>query len=314
MKTYKIFLFIAVVCSGITGFSQQDPQFSQNMHNKLYPNPAVAGSNQAICLTLLGRYQWLQFDGNPETYLLSVHGPVNLLKQNFGVGLSVTKDRLGSQSSLGAKGALAWRKGLGNGTVGVGVGLGMINVALDPFSEGDAIDGIAGDPSINAASVSDIGFDMDLGLYYHADKLYVGFSSTHITQSELKNTNLSYNVARHYYVMAGYNAELNPNFVIQPSVLAKSDATSTQFELNMMLVYKQQMWAGMSYRVSDAIAPMIGVNWPLGNGNIKFGYAYDITLSLLKSYSAGSHELMLGYCFDINDKNKVERHKTVRFL
>lgn len=308
----KIVLLYIAVTLAFAGFAQQDPQFSQNMHNRLYPNPAVAGSNQAICATLLGRYQWMQFEGKPETYLLSVHGPVNLLKQNFGVGLSVSQDKLGQSKYIGAKGALAWRKSLGNGTVGIGVGLGMLNFSISPFEDGDATDGIAGDVTISGSSLSDIGFDMDLGLYYHSDKLYVGFSSTHMTQPELKTS--TYDVARHYFVMAGYNAELNQNFVIQPSVLAKADGTSAQLDLNLMLVYKQQFWAGLSYRMSDAIAPMIGVNYPLGNGNLKFGYSYDITLSLLKSYSAGSHELMLGYCLDIPDKNKVERHKTVRFL
>lgn len=313
----RILLVFAVAVLVLSGFAQQDPQFSQNMYNRLYPNPAVAGSNQAICATLLGRYQWVQFndgDGNPETYLLSVHGPVNALKQNFGVGLSVTQDQLGHQRNLGAKGAFAWRKSLGEGTIGVGLGLGMINVAVKPFSATDAIDGIANDPSINGATVSDLGFDMDLGLYYNSDKLYVGLSSTHLTQTELKGANLAYNVKRHYYIMAGYNAQLNQDFVLQPSVFAKSDATSSQLDLNLMLLYKNQIWAGLSYRMSDAIAPMIGVNWPVGNGNLKFGYSYDITTSLLKQYSAGSHELMLGYCFDIKEKNKVDRHKTVRFL
>jgi type IX secretion system PorP/SprF family membrane protein len=94
--------------------------------------------------------------------------------------------------------------------------------------------------------------------------------------------------------MAGYNAELNQDFVLQPSVFAKSDATSTQLDLNMLLLYKQKIWAGLSYRFSDAIAPMFGVNWPRGNGNLKFGYSYDYSVSRFNQYSTGGHELVLG--------------------
>jgi type IX secretion system PorP/SprF family membrane protein len=309
-----VLLFVLILSSGLL-FAQQDPQFSQNMHNRLFPNPAVAGSNNAVCATLLGRYQWMQFSGRPETYLLSVHGPFKALKQDFGAGLSISQDKLGNNhKTLGAKVALAWRKPLGNGTIGVGIGGGIVNVSVDPFSDSDAIDGVSGDPSINKVAVSDMAADFDLGLYYQSDKLYVGFSSTHLSESELKGTDLSYIVSRHYYIMAGYRAELNQTFVLQPSIFAKTDASSTQVDINMTLMYKEQVWAGLSYRFTDAIVPMIGLMYPMGNGSLKFGYAYDITTSLLKQYSSGSHELMLSYCMGINEKNKVQRHKTVRFL
>ena len=312
MIKHKITTSLIACVLVIMGIAQQDPQFTQNMHNKLFPNPAVAGSKQAICATMLGRYQWMAFDGNPETYMLTVHGPVNIAKQNLGVGLTVSKDDLGNQGYFGAKGALAYRIPLAEGNIGFGLGIGMLNLAMEPFSNDDAIDGVDQDAAINTVSTSDLGFDMDLGLYYHSDKLYVGFSSTHLTQPELKST--TFDVARHYFIMAGYNAELNPDFVLQPSVLAKSDAASTQLDLNLMLIYKQQFWAGLSYRWLDAIAPMIGVNWPVGDGNLKFGYSYDITTSLIKQYSNNTHEIMLGYCFEMQKKNNIDRHKTVRFL
>ncbi len=312
----KSILLGAVLCVCITGFSQQDPQFSQNMHNRLFPNPGVAGSNKAICATLLGRQQWMGFDGKPETYLFTIHAPVRILRG--GLGLSVTSDKLGSENTMGLKAAYAYRQTIGVGDLGIGVGIGMVSksikdewVSIDPYSQ---------DPSIPDNGASDAGFDLDFGLYYKTNKLYVGLSSTHLTESDLEqienNTSgLSYKVARHYYIMAGYEYEINPSFTLLPSVFVKSDASSTQFDVNINVLYNNLIWGGVSYRFQDAIVPMIGiVKEGIGPGTLKFGYSYDVTTSALRQYSSGSHEIMLGYCFKIPEVEKVQKHKTVRFL
>ena len=73
-------------------FSQQDPQFSQNMFNKLANNPGYAGSNQAICVTMLHRSQWMGFEGAPKTLNLSVDAGIPAI--HGGVGLNIVKDEI----------------------------------------------------------------------------------------------------------------------------------------------------------------------------------------------------------------------------
>ena len=68
----KTILFLSFLLIATLVFSQQDPQFSQNMFNKLANNPGYAGSNQAICATALHRSQWMGFEGAPTTLNLSV--------------------------------------------------------------------------------------------------------------------------------------------------------------------------------------------------------------------------------------------------
>jgi len=48
---------------------------------------------------------------------------------------------------------------------------------------------------------------------------------------------------------------------------------------------------GFSYRLNDAVVPMFGIEM----NQFVFGYAYDITLSDIKTYSQGSHELIFIY-------------------
>lgn len=329
----KALVSAAFVGLAFAGFSQQDPQFSQNMNNRLFPNPGVAGSNDAICATLLGRNQWVGFEGRPESYLFSAHAPFTLpfINKEAGAGLSVISDRLGQISTVGVKGSFAYRQkipGSMGGKLGIGVGIGFVSKKLgnnwksfDPFFQ---------DPTIPDNGVGRGSFDLDFGLYYKNDELYFGLSTTHLTEATLAEsfaanpdginsvpTDFNYNVVRHYYLMAGYDIKMNnPLFVLQPSIFVKSEAVSTQVDLNMTVLYNNFFWGGVTYRLQDAIVPIFGVNYEPGTipGTFRIGYSYDFTTSQIRKASSGSHEIFLGYCFKIAPEIRITRHKTVRFL
>ena len=108
----NLFLILFVFCS-LTVLSQQVPQFSQNMFNKLANNPAFAGSRDAISTTVLQRSQYMGFEGGPTTLNLSVDAPVSLL--HGGVGLNIIQDQIGEVelSTLDIKGSYAYTTQLG---------------------------------------------------------------------------------------------------------------------------------------------------------------------------------------------------------
>jgi type IX secretion system PorP/SprF family membrane protein len=97
----KLLTVLAVGCLSTVAVAQQDPQFSQNMFNKLWVNPASAGSNEAICASLLYRAQWVSFDGAPKSGVLGIEAP--LMNNKIGVGLSIATDEIGFENSLTAK-------------------------------------------------------------------------------------------------------------------------------------------------------------------------------------------------------------------
>jgi type IX secretion system PorP/SprF family membrane protein len=146
--------------------------------------------------------------------------------------------------------------------------------------------------------------------------MYVGISGVHLLAPKLQGTNLEYLMARHYYVTAGYEYEVIPDIVIRPNFLLKTDAASTQLDINANVLYQNMVWAGLSYRLQDAIVPMLGYQGTLANGkgNYRVGYSYDLTLSNIKRYSSGSHEIMLGFCYNITPPKKITRYKNPRFL
>ncbi|HMW96421.1 MAG: type IX secretion system membrane protein PorP/SprF [Bacteroidetes bacterium] len=305
----------AVVCAVVAtvSYAQQDPQYTQFMFDRLSVNSGVAGTSGNLCATLLLRQQWSGFDGAPKTGLLNLQGAIP--KINSGVGLSVYFDKLGQENSTIARLHYAYHVKLGGGSSVLGVGLyaglssrtlGSQWVAVDPVTEDDAI------PD-NGSSAS--GFDLGAGIYYMNKRLWAGLSSTQLPETELKNVSIKNK--RHYYAQAGYRADLGKNFALLPSLLIKSDATSTQFDLNITAMYKDMVWLGATYRTEDAIAPMIGFQMPTGKEKksmFKIGYSYDVTTSELRNYSSGSHEIMLNYCFMIKKKEVIEIYGHPRFL
>ncbi len=318
----KTLTIIALSITGFASFAQQDAQYSMNMFNRLAINPGYAGTNQALCATLLYRQQWSNFTGAPKTGLLSVdYGKI----LGGGIGITVDQDQLGFEKNLKAKLAYSYHLNLGGaGILGIGLDAGMIQKSYSGnFIAPDGTTTNTGggtDGSIPWSGASTTTYDLGFGLYYKStdDKLYVGLSSLHLPEQKMSasgvsSTNLwdySYTVARHYYVMAGYRFQIGSSFDLTPSILTKSDASSTQLDINLLAKWQKMIFIGASYRLSDAIVGIVGIEYH----GFKFGYSYDMTTSNIKTYSNGTHEIMLGYCHKFVKPDKRQSHQNVRFL
>ena len=326
--------------------AQQDPQFSQNMNNRLFYNPAFAGMNDGICAYMLGRQQWAGFEGRPETYVFGVQGTFTtpIINMRSGGGLTIVGDALGQQRYFGLKGSYSLHVPLkfpgGNpGYLGIGVGVGLMQFSLGNNwrpSDGPAFM----DPSIPDEGFSEGGFDLDFGLFYQTylaqdRKLYFGLSMTHVNGVAFEGAGdvfkksfpdderivpwaTQFKMYQHIYAMAGFDYPIPGNelFVLKPSVLLKSDVVTAQLDLNLNVEWNNFLWGGLSYRAVDAAVLMAGVisAVPGVPGTFKAGYSYDFTTSRIAKGSSGSHEVFLQYCFKLKPQPPVRQHRNVRFL
>ncbi|MCK4920591.1 MAG: type IX secretion system membrane protein PorP/SprF [Bacteroidales bacterium] len=311
MKVRNFSIFIIFFISSVNLFSQQDPEFSQTRSVLTAFNPAAAGANEKVCLNMAHHEQWVGFDGAPSTSFFSADGSFSFFGADHGLGLSIMNDAFAFNSDLGLNLNYAYRMNLGDGKLAFGTSLGIINKSLDPDwinNEGD----IAGDPEIPQTKESRVGFDMGLGIFYNTEKLFLGISTTHLNQAEIKYENASPYLVRHYYLTAGYNLQLsNPMFEVMPTFVLKSDGKANQLYINTNLRYNKRFWGGVSYRPGDAIVGIFGLE--LFNG-VKIGYSYDFIVSKISKYSSGTHELTVGYCFDLSLDKTPQRYKSIRFL
>jgi len=182
----------------------------------------------------------------------------------------------------------------------------------------------ADDPLIPGGGSSTTTYDLGLGAYYATPGgLYVGLSTTHLSAPKVDGSgayakNYVFDVARHYYVIAGYTYNASPTWDIKPDINIESDASSTQFQLDCLAQYNKLIWFGLGYRLQDAGIAFVGLNYAFPNSksgaNLKIGYSYDFTTSQIKSYSSGSHELMLQFCFRPINTPKATWHQNTRYL
>ena len=96
-------LTILFIMYGITLFSQQTAEFTQYMLNKTYINPGATGSCDALCITGIGRDQWMGLKDdssrtiNPRTYQISAEMPVYSI--HSALGMSYEYDMIGFEKN-----------------------------------------------------------------------------------------------------------------------------------------------------------------------------------------------------------------------
>ena len=143
--------------------------------------------------------------------------------------------------------------------------------------------------------------DFGAGVYVYSidKKWYFGASVPQIIQQKIKffdnsTTSLS-KLATHYYVTAGYKFSINDDFKIEPSTCLKYVKPAPfQFDLGLRAIYQEKVWIGGAFRYLDAVSAMVGYTM---QENITFAYSYDFTMTNIKKYSTGTHELMIGIKF-----------------
>jgi type IX secretion system PorP/SprF family membrane protein len=316
-----ILIFCAfVICTG--AFSQQERQVSHYMYDHISINPGSAGSSDQISTHAIMRQQWVGIEGAPVEFVVNLSAPFKLFKANHGVGLSIWKDQLGFNNDINLSVSYAYQFNVGNGKLGLGISGSFDNQKLDnpewiiPTSP---VHDPSNDNAIPTGDQNEYTFDLGAGLFYRTEELYVGLSTTHIMEDEFvyqsetsPTAESSFKMYRHYYLTAGYNIQLsNPTFELLPSVFIQSDARMTKIDLNTTLMYNKKFWAGVTYRVGSAVVGMIGLD--IMNG-IKVGYSYDFDTSELARFSKGSHEIMIGYSFNVGVDKVSQKYKSIRFL
>lgn len=303
----KIIILILAVISVITVSAQQDPQFTQNMFNKLANNPGFAGSRGVIATSILHRSQWMGFSDDgaaASTQNFSVDAELPFLYG--GVGLNVVKDNIAEFSNLGLQASYAYRTELGVGQIGMGMSIGMYQSGLN----GGALKSAqSGDPVIPTGEVKGSSLDIGAGIYYNTQDVYIGLSSAHMTEPTVEwSDGQNFNLTRHYFLIAGYYHELSSLLSLNPSIYLKSDGATSQLDINTNLIYNNKMWGGVSYRLDEGISLLAGMNV---NEDLRFGLAYDVTLMNAMSNSL---EFMLGYNFKIKTNKAISKYKNPRFL
>ncbi|MEO6729204.1 MAG: type IX secretion system membrane protein PorP/SprF [Candidatus Dojkabacteria bacterium] len=299
--TYKIItlLFLLSVCK--ESVAQQEAMYTQYMFNSLAINPAYAGSRNVISATALYRNQWTGIDGAPKTSTFTIDAPIK--DKTIGIGLQVFNDKLGITTTNGLVISSAYRIRMEKGTLSFGLQGSMSNFKLDFASVN--LDELGGtyDPAFSQ-NVNAMQFNFGTGIYYNSDKFYIGASVPQLFPNRLSNSAVTSNEAKqrmHLFISTGYVFTVNEDVKFKPSLLFKGvQGAPIEGDINASFWLKDVIGLGVQYRTNADISGLIEVQ---ASQQIRIGYAYDHSVTKLRNFNSGSHEIMLRYEFGfVKDK------------
>jgi type IX secretion system PorP/SprF family membrane protein len=283
-----------ICCSAGILNAQQDPLFTQYLNNMLVVNPAYAGSRDAMTLVAIHRDQWVGIDGAPTTQNLSWHAP--LKNQNFGLGFSIINDEIGPTKQTGVYADFAGRIRLSNkGRIAFGIKGGFNHLQTQLT---DLVISSPGDPNFQE-NLDVLLPNIGVGVYYDRPQFYFGFSIPKILENRDQGVELADSdragEARHLFLMMGSLHSLNSQMKLRPSMMFRATRNApTSAEITLNLIFMDRLGLGAFYRWEDAAGALVSIHL---TPQLRFGYAYDYTLSELSGYSKGSHEVMVTYDF-----------------
>lgn len=291
-----IFTFLSTLAYG-----QQYPMYTNYIFNCFGFNPAIAGTENYWDARLTYRTQWVGLEEAPVTQLGTIHGPLDSLVENLGMGVMFFNDAAGKLRRTGGTAVLSYgipildfaelRVGLSAGGFSTRL---VNNQSSISASEPLFVDGMpkSFDPELSAGAYLSF-----------RNGLYAGFSIPQLNKNEITfiDENLpDRDLLPHYYGMLGYRFNVSEKMALEPSVLIKyfNNATPVQYDFGMRALLNNKFWIGGSYRHSAAATAMVGYEI---SPSLMFAYAFDYTTSDLRNAAATSHEISVAFKFGRNN-------------
>lgn len=322
MKRFCIFCLLLLSISP-SGYAQQKPQYTQYIFNNFLLNPALSGIENYTDVRVGYRQQWQGIADAPRTSFISAHmalGDKYLWKnalslpengnppmsrnytQNYtaspahhGIGLIGVIDKAGPISNMNIDFTYAYHLELQhamNLSVGTSIGLNRVSFDLNAITLEDG-----NDPALANAVLTQFKPDLGIGIWLYGARFFAGASMQQILPQHLEFTsNSNYNTGKqvpHLFITTGYKLFVADDIAATPSILIKRvEAAPVSVDLNMKVSFADRFWLGGSYRKSDSFSAFAGLNV---NNFMNLTYAYDLTISPLRTYTSGSHEIVLGF-------------------
>lgn len=316
----KISLTFVLICSCLVGFSQQQYQHSQYLKNAYLLNPAASGIYDYIDISIGARQQWLGFNNAPQTFYVSGHtsltggmpkynpslrtgrrGPTRTPDIKTGkikhvVGGYMMKDKYGAFNQYNMMGTYAFHLPVMSGyNLSFGLGAGVAQYSFDQTEVEMLTPGDQTYANYIANGTNRWFGDLSAGLWFYSNELFVGLSSSQIIRDYLSFGAASfadYELKNHYKATAGYKFQINRDIAITPAFLVKyMSPAPASVDFSVKMDYDKWLWASLSYRHQDAAIAMVGFNI---NDLFNISYSFDYTISDMRRYNNGGHELVLG--------------------
>ncbi len=286
----KIYFLITVLFLPLAAYTQQIPMNAQYNYDLYQINPAAAGSQDYMPLSLSLRKFWVGINGTPSVQMLSGH---MLVADRMGVGVKVFNYLQGPLRQTGMEATYAYHIPLSE--EGPKLSLGLSGTFFQYYLDKQKLNMEDPSDAVLLGGDKKIVPDANFGALLYDENYFVGFSVAQLFQGKINlgTEGISeQKKVRHYYFNGGYRFDISEDVSLEPSVLLKfMEMGVFQADINLMTDLFKTVNFGLAYRTQDAVSIQIGYH----NKNLLFGYAYDIAISDLRTQTSGSHEIIFIY-------------------
>lgn len=292
--------------------------YSQYIMNGFLINPSFAGRDGYTTVNLTVREQWVGMTGSPSTYALSFQ--TRILKNSFiskstavrrkivkptkggkvGLGGYLFNDNNGIMKRTGAQFAYSYHIPMGR-TNGIpndlSFGLALTAYQFAVNTDGQIYD--HDDPLLRTYDRNVFIPDFNFGASFTTAKYYAGFAMTNMLRGSLlfaDTSNTKRNELGNFYLTGGYKIPISPDWILEPSAFIKASdmfLKSVQADITARMYYREDYWAGISYRTNDAVILLLGLKYE----RFYFAYAFDFALTDIRHQTFGTHEFSFAVKF-----------------
>nr|WP_299172865.1 type IX secretion system membrane protein PorP/SprF [uncultured Allomuricauda sp.] len=311
MQKRKVFTMAVFAIFTFYGIAQQDSQYTQYMYNTQVINPAYAGTRETLSFGILGRTQWVGFEGAPQTFTFTANAPIGLYN-SMGLGLSIVHDEIGPAVESNITVDYSYTidvSATGRLSFGLKGGIDVLDVNFNKLDLEDS-----NDPNFQNNIDQKLQPQVGAGLYFNTERFYAGLSvpnfmnTSHFDENTLEDSEVaSVAVERlHYFLILGHVFDLNRNLKFKPATLVKTVSGSPlQLDISANFMLNEKFVLGASYRWDASISAMTGFQI---SRSIFAGIAYDYQSTDIEAYSNGSYEAFLRFdIFHKSDKVLIPR-------
>jgi type IX secretion system PorP/SprF family membrane protein len=310
MKSKLPYIIVLILLFGGSLTAQQTPVTTQYLFNPYALNQAMAGYFGYTELYLNYRREWTQIPNGPRTVRLNGFG--DIYRGKMWLGGEVYRDQTGAISQLKASVSYSYILETGPGQrifFGVWGSFYQNSVSLSDMTNIDPTD-----PLISSNRVNGNTFNAGFGIDYNWQGLNVGFAMPNalVDNSYYKDPNkLNFNMQREFLWHASYLFDVTDTWQLQAiAVYRKTKNMPGNFEISAMTIYREQVWAGLLYRNTGAVAINLGGYIGYGLG---LNYSFEFGSGGIYQGSGNTHEITLSYRFGQQNRKYFENKNGSRY-
>ena len=291
-------LLACLLLTGLDLRAQQMPLLRHYIYGDYFTNPSAIANKDFSYAFMNFRTQWTGFENAPNTQLFGMNSKI---KDNFFIGGTIFRDKVGPISNTGIKVNYAYRLRLkDNSSLNFGISSSFYQYYI---RKSELVTLEDDDAAIIALNENSMDVDFAYGMSYLFGNAQVGFSLPYLYYKSFKNGD-AVRLENHYTAYATNVFDVGKSFKYKPYLFVRAiNAGVVQLDVVNTVIYRNTLEFGLGFSPGQDMTALIAIN----TGNIWIGYTYDYAFSILQSYSSGSHELSLAFPLE-KERRDLKEH------